>query len=298
MDIAKYISGAKLNVRLAGLVLSNRLLRKDDLAHGYDTAANTYDNEWLCILKPVTDRLLQAMPSLPLGEIYDLGCGTGYTILTLAKQFPGYRIRGIDISFGMLARAARNCPTAFFIHADNLHFLSEQPAESAGGIVAAWSLGGSPDLPAEIAECRRVLNKQGSFAFIISLADSMAPVLYAFQQCMYRYPEKVTRALLPRYPKNWNTLEKLLNRNSFKTVWMEEGKIDISPDNPMHPLCWLLKTGVLAGFETVLPLRTDKAVADYFEQELLASKIPIQHHFIAAIVQPVVIAQECSGLRA
>ena len=82
-------------------------------------------------------------------------------------------------------------------------------------------------------------------------------------------------------------LEKLLDKNLFKTIWMEEGRIDIKPDNPMCPLVWLLKTGVLAGFETVLPLRTDKAVAEYFEQELLASEIPIQHHFISAIAQPV-----------
>jgi ubiquinone/menaquinone biosynthesis C-methylase UbiE len=287
MDIARYISGVRLNARLAGLVLTNRLLRKDDLARGYDTAANTYDSEWLCILKPVTDQLLKILPQFPPGEIYDLGCGTGYTTLTLAKRFPGYRISGIDISFGMLTRAAHNCPTAFFIHADSLHFLSGQAAESAGGIIAAWSLGGSPDLPLEIAECRRVLKKKGSFAFIISLADSMAPVLYAFQKCMYRYPGKVTRALLPQYPKNWNALEKLLNKNSFKTVWMEEDRIDIKPDNPMRPLAWLLKTGVLAGFETVLPLRSDKAVAEYFEQELLASEIQLQHHFIAAIAQPI-----------
>ena len=287
MDIAKYISGAKLNVRLAGLVLANRMLRKDDLARNYDAAAHTYDSEWLGILKPVTDQLLQILPPLPSGEIYDLGCGTGYTVIALAERFPEHRINGIDISFGMITQAARKCPGAFFIHADNLHFLSGQASESAGGIVAAWSLGGSPDLPQEIAECRRVLKMQGSFAFIISLADSMTPLLYAFKKCMYRYPNKVTRALLPQYPKNWNVLEKLLDKNLFKTIWMEEGRIDIKPDNPMCPLAWLLKTGVLAGIETVLPLRTDKAVAEYFEQELLDSEIQLQHHFISAIAQPV-----------
>ena len=287
MDIAKYISGARLNVRLAGLVLTNRMLRKADLARNYDSAANTYDSEWLCILKPVTDQLLAILPQFPPGEIYDLGCGTGYTTFTLAKRFPGYHINAVDISFGMLTKASHNCPSAFLHHADSLQFLSGQAAESAGGIVAAWSLGGSPDLPLEIAECRRVLKNKGTFAFIISLADSMAPVLYAFQKCMYHYPNKVTRALLPQYPKNWTALERMLEKNSFKTVWMEEGRIDIKPNDPMRPLAWLLKTGILAGFETVLPLRTDKAVAEYFEQELLASEIPLQHHFIAAITQPV-----------
>lgn len=286
MDIDKYISGAKLNVRLAGLVLTNRMLRKDDLARNYDTAASTYDSEWLGILKPVTDQLLQALPQLPPGEIYDLGCGTGYTVIALARRFPEHRINGVDISFGMITRAARKCPDAFFIHADNLHFLSGRAAASACGVIAAWSLGGSPNLPREIAECRRVLKNQGSFAFIISMADAMAPALYAFQKCMYRYPDKVARAVLPQYPKNRDALEKLLNRNSFKTVWMEEGRIDIKPGDPLHPLEWLLKTGVLAGFEAILPLRTDKAVAEYFEQEFLASEIPLQHHFIAAIAQP------------
>jgi len=287
MNIAKYISGARLNVRLAGLVLTNQMLRKADFAHGYDTAAHTYDSEWLHILKPVTDQLLGSLPQFPPGEIHDLGCGTGYTTFTLAQRFPEHRVNAIDISFGMLTKASHNCPTAFLHHADSLQFLSQQATESAGGIVAAWSLGGSTDLPLEIAECRRVLKKGGSFAFIISLADSMTPILYAFRKCMYRYPDKVTRALLPQYPKDWNTLEKLLDKNSFKTVWLEEGRIDIKPGDPMHPLAWLLKTGILAGFETVLPLRTDKTVAEYFEQELLASEIPLQHHFIAAITQPV-----------
>lgn len=286
MDFTKYISAARLNARLAGLVLINRKFRHDDLARGYDSASNTYDAEWLYALKPVTDQLLQILPQFPPGEIYDLGCGTGYTTLTLAKRFQNYRINGIDLSLGMLTKAAQNCHCAFFHHADNLSFLSEQAAESAGGIVAAWSLGSSADLPDVLAECRRVLKKKGSLAFIINLADSMAPVSNAFTKCMHRFPKKVSRALLPQYPKNWSVLENMLKKNSLKTVWLEEGIIDIRPRDPMRPLNWLLKTGVLAALEAALPLRTDKETAEYFEQELLASEIPLQHHFIAAIVQP------------
>ncbi|MHB9139971.1 MAG: class I SAM-dependent DNA methyltransferase [Victivallaceae bacterium] len=286
MDLAKYISAARLNARLAGLVLTNRTFRHSDLAQGYDYVSNTYDAELLYALKPVTDQLLKILPQFPPGEIYDLGCGTGYTTIALARRFPECRINGVDVSLGMLTKAAQNCHCAFFHHADNLSFLSEQAAESAGGIVAAWSLGSSSDLPDVFAECRRVVRKKGSFAFIINLADSMAPVSNAFIKCMHRFPGKVSKALLPQYPKNWSVLENLLEKNSMKTVWLEDGTIDIKPRDPMRPLNWLLKTGVLAGIEAVLPLRTDKEIAEYFEQELLVSELPLQHHFIAAIAQP------------
>ena len=286
MDLTKYISVARLNARLAGLVLTNRTFRHSDLARGYDSVSNTYDIEWLYALKPVTDQLLKILPQFPAGEIYDLGCGTGYTTMALARRFPEHRINGIDVSLGMLTKAAQSCHCAFFHHADNLSFLSEQASESAAGIVATWSLGSSSDLPDIFAECRRALKKKGSFAFIINLSDSMAPVSNAFVKCMHRFPGKVSKALLPQYPKKWDIVENLLEKNSLKTVWMEEGKIDIKPRDPMRPLNWLLKTGVLAGIEAVLQLRTDKEIAEYFEQELLASEIPLQHHFIAAITQP------------
>jgi SAM-dependent methyltransferase len=171
-----------------------------------------------------------------------------------------------------------------FLHDDMLNFLVKQPACSAAQIISAWAIGYSqPDQI--IKQAARVLRAGGVFAFVVNCADTLRPIQLAFRKCMARYPEFLKRIVFPTFPENSTIVKKMLTRRRFKTVWFDEalhpvgaGIVDGSPILP-----WLLKTGILAGFDRMLPLHEPGPVSAYFEELLQQNKDPFLHHYIAAV---------------
>ena len=251
-----------------------------DVAAGYDRLADDYDANWLVRLIPVTNRLAAALPERVEGRIIDLGCGTGYLTATLEQRYPAATIIGVDISPGMLAEARKRCDRTELVTGNMLEFLRQQPDGSAHLIASAWAIGYSvPDRV--IAESARVLVPGGTLAFTVNYADTLAPVFRAFRQCLAAYPEKVGKALWPRFPHHRTAVEAMLRRHGLTAELIEEGRLAVAPPNhETEKLPWLLKTGVIAGFDAVLPLRDDPELAARFEQTLATDSRPIEHHFI------------------
>ncbi len=71
----------------------------------FDAHAPIYEkNAFTKSTIPEVDFLLEELSLPPGGSILDVGCGTGRHAIELAKR--GYAVTGIDLSLGMLARAA------------------------------------------------------------------------------------------------------------------------------------------------------------------------------------------------
>ena len=102
---------------------------------------------------------------------------------------------------------------------------------------------------------------------MVNRFDTMPAVLGAFRQAMRRYPDALTKALLPRFPKGASTLTPILKQHGFHITFLEEGAVPIVPP-PKDRLDWLLGTGILAGFDAVLPLRQSGQVRDFFARTL------------------------------
>ncbi len=276
----RYLKCARLNLRMLGHILADRWLDKSDVSAGYDRLAADYDANWLVNLKPVSDRLVAALPADGVNTAIDLGCGTGYITAALEKRYPQAAVIGVDISPGMLAEARKICLRAELACADMLEFLRQRPECSADLIVSGWAIGYS--IPEKvIAECGRVLRPGGTLALVVNYADTLAPVFYAFRRSMAAFPEKVGKALWPRFPQDRTAVEKMFLSGGFGTALVEEGRIEVKPPNDeTAKLPWLLKTGIIAGFDAVLPLRDDREVAAYFEDELQRCDAPIEHHYL------------------
>lgn len=275
----------RLNARMASHVLAGRWLRNADVARSYDRLAPQYEDAWLKSLRSVTDDLLARIPSTE-GDILDLGCGTGYTTQALNARFPDRTLTAVDVSAGMLDEARRRVASAnvVFVHDDMLAFLRGRGSASAGSIVSAWAIGYSN--PADvIGQAARVLRPGGVFAFVVNCLDTLAPVVGAFRACMDRYPDRVQRALWPRFPKSWNHIHRDLLRHGFTVPWHADDRQPVAcpvrAGEPMLP--WLLNTGILAGLDAVLPLAEAGPVADAFENELRSRPGPLHHHYVAAI---------------
>ena len=281
-SIVTYGKNVFLNLRMLKLVFAGSWLSKRYYALSYDKVADTYDDQWLCQLRPVTEKLLGALPPAGEGDILDLGCGTGLSTLELEKKYPESSVIGVDISPEMLKIAKEKCSRSEFEEADILNFLQIRPDNSASLIFSGWAIGYSK--PADIiVQVERILKPGGTFAFVLNYRDTLGPVFCAFRKCMNKFPGQVQLALNPKFPKKAKNLLKPLKKNGFFTQIHEDGIIAIYSPEGEITLEWLLKTGVLAGFDQVMPLRDNQKVIEYFNETLRESKNAVEHHYFMGV---------------
>jgi ubiquinone/menaquinone biosynthesis C-methylase UbiE len=263
-------------------------MRDGDVAAGYDRLAPDYDRNWLVHLRDTTSRLARSLPERLEGggPILELGCGTGFGTDLLAGRYPGRAIEACDFSRGMLeiAAASYSRAGATWKQSDMLAFMHEHAEGSSPLVFAAWSIGYA-DFRAVFRESRRVLCSGGCLAFVVNLADTLAPLRRAFRYCMQAHARELR--CLPRFPfpRDGEALRRALLANGFRVDRMEEGTCPIAPpsDADGRKLPWLLKTGTLAGFDSMLPLDRPGPVADTFEKRLASDPQPIRHHFALAV---------------
>lgn len=289
MRLQRYLDCARLNGRVIRLLTRNRWVRPAHVAQSYDRLAPDYDQAWLLHLQDTTRRLLDGLPAaLPDGPFLDLGCGTGFAALHLAARHPGRAILACDFSPGMIAEA-RTHPGADAIEwhvADMLAFLAARPADSVALAVAAWSAGYT-DFRHVCRESRRILVPGGRLAFVVNLADTLAPLRRAFRYCMQAHAADLRCLARFPFPRSPRAVRNDLKRAGLAIEHFEEGACPITPrptpDGRLLP--WLLRTGTLAGFDAMLPLDRPGPVADTFEARLAADPEPIRHHYVLAIAK-------------
>jgi ubiquinone/menaquinone biosynthesis C-methylase UbiE len=283
-----YLDCLKLNVMAVSLAIRGKWLSNDDVAASYDRAAASYDDSWLAQLRETTDRFLDLLPAPPADKpILDLGCGTGYTTRRLSAMFPQHAIAAVDISTEMLARAREKIHSARveLTCVDMLEFLRRQPDRNAAMITSAWAIGYSQ--PAKvIAEAGRVLPENGLLGFVVNYRDTLQPIFLSFRKCMARFASSLQKIALPQFPRDFAAINNMLARGGFEVVSQEDGYQSIrKPPAEQNYLQWMLKTGVLAGFDSMLPLKENGPVADYFEQLLHDSRLPFDHHYVIVIAR-------------
>lgn len=284
--IERYVRCLRLNARMGGLVLRNRWLRESQFAAGYDRVADGYESQWMAQIRPVTDTLLAWLPrEIPPGSLLDLGCGTGYTTAELLRRYRGRPLAALDLSSGMLAAARRrvgDVPQVTWLHEDMLAHLRRRPSGGTALIVSTWAIGYSRHRQV-VREAGRVLVPGGTLAFVVNYADTLRPVFDAFHRCLARFPGRIRLALWPDFPRDWQSLRSSLDAAGLDVRQHADGNHPVQP--PANTPCfdWLLTTGVLAGFDAVLPLHEPGPVADFMREELSRLSVPLTHHYASVL---------------
>jgi SAM-dependent methyltransferase len=118
----------------------------------------------------IADAVIARMPIRGRSSVLDLSCGTGWATRRLAGRAHHGRVWGVDVSPAMI-RIARNDPrnpphVDFEVApAEALPF----PADTFDAVFSMEAFYYFPDVPAALAECRRVLKPSGELDVVIHL---------------------------------------------------------------------------------------------------------------------------------
>jgi ubiquinone/menaquinone biosynthesis C-methylase UbiE len=183
-----------------------------------------------------------------------------------------------------------------FVQNDMLQELGAWPDRSCDLVFSAWAIGYS--VPARIiAEASRVLRPGGTLAVIVNRLGTMPAVFAAFRKTMRAFPASLEKAVWPRFPRSAAEIQSQVNRTPLTLQRLEEGIAPITPPTwtnaPNKRLDWLLGTGVLAGFDSVLPLQPrpenndhpSNAMRRFFARELDSAATGWEHHYVMFVAK-------------
>ncbi|GAA4772009.1 class I SAM-dependent methyltransferase [Actinomycetospora chlora] len=141
---------------------------------GYDAIAPAYAEHFRDELagSPLDRAVLGAFAELVEGEVLEVGSGPGG--VTAHLHGLGVRVRGVDLSPAMVELARREHPGIGFAVGD---MAALDVADAAlGGVVAWYSLihVPAPELPAVLAEFRRVLAPGGRLLLAFQVGDDVS----------------------------------------------------------------------------------------------------------------------------
>lgn len=185
--------------------------------------------------------ILQKQGAAPDDRILDAGCGTGNYAIALAQA--GFRVVGVDLAPGMLARARRKIAAdlndrVVFQQAD-LNCPLEFPPDCFEHIICISVLQAVEDPMMTLGELQRVLRPGGILLLSLPkhnsrvVTDSVCEVIrFRVRHLKRRTPGKVVlialKSLADRYSctRRWTGPEarRMLNANRFRTIRIDEGR--------------------------------------------------------------------------
>jgi len=172
------------------------LKTRDEVEAYYDKIAGVYDLLAERSERPMRELGLELLAPSPGERMLEVGCGTGHSVVKLAEAVgPGGRVCGIDLSGQMVARARELVEREGV--SDRIELLrgdaTELPYEtgSMDGVFMSFTLElfDTPEIPAVLAECLRVLRPGGRIAVVgVSREGGSDPTVVVYEWTHRHFP--------------------------------------------------------------------------------------------------------------
>jgi ubiquinone/menaquinone biosynthesis C-methylase UbiE len=118
------------------------------------------------------EAIARQLETAPTGRLLDLGCGNGYTLLSLARRLRGWSFTGVDFAQNLIAGAlvlqgaetAAAARAVDFVHADAVEYVKRQRDSSVECILTERFLQNLPNAASQkamLADIHRVLRPGG-----------------------------------------------------------------------------------------------------------------------------------------
>jgi ubiquinone/menaquinone biosynthesis C-methylase UbiE len=157
----------------------------------YDRVAEAYDDTFGSQAALFSARLNEALRLRPGQRVVDLACGTGGTVVDMARAVSPGEVIGVDYSEGMLAEARERVDAegvdATFCHARAEEFIAQAPAESFDVVSMRFVLA-YVDWQSVLPGIGRIMRRGGRFGLLTSLSGSI-PQFYELYRRFRKSPE-------------------------------------------------------------------------------------------------------------
>ena len=110
------------------------------------------------------------------GRVLDVGCGTGYLLRCLGRQYPdAERLAGIDAAASMILAAQKSADDARLSFLAGVAEELPYPDESFDLVVSTTSFDHWSDQQKGLAECRRVVTAGGHLVLVDQFRTGCSP---------------------------------------------------------------------------------------------------------------------------
>jgi arsenite methyltransferase len=190
------------------------------------TLSDAYDELPLWSAVP-GNLLLENLPYRGVSSVVDIGCGTGFPLLLLARRFgPETIVYGVDPWENAMARTARKIEAWGLLNVNLLQTDATKIPLAEGSIdLITSNLGlNNFDRPdAVLAECHRLLRPNGKLCMSTNLIGTFGEFYAAFETAAKDYPEIATAIRKQAdHRQGIPQLRELLENNRFEVVKVVE----------------------------------------------------------------------------
>lgn len=270
----------KVNMKVLGLYLLGNEVQTSDFERSYNSVAPYYDDEWYSYLEGVTKEILENVSDLSPQFILDLGCGSGCSTEKLQQMFPASHITGVDFSRQMLAFARiRLGEDNVLLIRDTMEKATKKFVDGQFNLITCnWSLGYAQD-KSIYDNLSRMLTDNGYLLILTNKKDTLKALQHAVKHTMFKHYKSIQKLPLHKFPEDKVFLMKKLGK-SFDEVKSGEGSFSIDLTGKQHVLDWVLKTGIMAGYEYILDFRNDYDIKKTFEEYLQTNHKELTHNYM------------------
>lgn len=279
--LMKILNNITYLIKIASLLISWKIVKKNNYSLDYDTVSNTYQWTWLKEMSKRTDTMLKNI-NFNKNKLLDLWCWTGYIIEKALQSNPNLQIHWIDISEKMLSKINTANKKLTISNCDLSKFLNNSEKDFFDIVTCAWVLS-YVNFKNSLRLVYEVLKSWWQFWFVVNRKWTLSVVEQIIIDIMKKFPQKINKisVISLNLPRDYEYVKKFLENIWFKDVkwWDFESKFTF--ENWEDATDWLFKTWVLAWMFDLLELEDFRdMIAKWLEEYFYWKKIEIVHKFL------------------